>query len=63
MGFSRVWVYREPWEKYLVHFAREAAARGVGTVADMALLSRADYEIQWNQYCREYFSGVHETDA
>lgn len=38
-------------------FVREAERRGIRSPKDLVLLSHDQYEVLWNQYCDEVFSG------
>jgi len=40
---------------YIKAFAMEARRRGVFGVKDMKKLSHAQYDVQWNQFCNDFF--------
>lgn len=44
----------------LLAFANEAARRGVHTPADMTLLSHAEYEVRWNQFCDDFMTRLEQ---
>lgn len=54
-GWASVRAVIETADPYIFDFAAEAKKRGIHTPADMALISHAEYEVKWHQYCDNYF--------
>lgn len=41
---------------YISGFVEEARKRGIYTPYDIQIISQKEYEIQWNQFCDDYFA-------
>lgn len=54
-GWASVRAVTETADAYIFAFAAEAERRGIRTPADMALVSHAEYEVKWHQYCDDFF--------
>lgn len=57
MGWTSIRAVEETSGDYIYGFVEEAQKRGIHSPYDMTLLSHADYEIKWNQFCDDYFAG------
>lgn len=55
-GWQSVRAVHDTADDVLFAFAEEAAGRGVHTPADMTLLSHAEYEVRWNQFCDDFMA-------
>lgn len=55
-GWQSVRAVHDTADDVLLAFAEEAAGRGVHTPADMTLLSHAEYEVRWNQFCDDFMA-------
>ncbi len=58
LGYPRVYVYLSPYDDTIFHFVEEAIRRGITSVADMELVSDADYRRKWDQFCDDLFAGL-----
>ena len=59
-GWQSVLAVHDTADDVLLSFAKEASRRGVHTPADMTLLSHAEYEVRWNQFCDTFMAGLEE---
>lgn len=55
-GFTYVNAVIADVEDWVWDFVREANARNIYKVSDMTLLPHDEYEIKWNQFCRDFFA-------
>lgn len=55
-GFAYVKAVIVDEEDWVWDFVREANARNIYKVSDMTLLPHDEYEIKWNQFCRDFFA-------
>lgn len=55
-GFAYVKAVIVDVEDWVWDFVREANARNIYKVSDMTLLPHDEYEIKWNQFCRDFFA-------
>ena len=55
-GFTAVGGFLTEGDDWVYAFAAEANRRGIHSVFDMTELSRQAYEIQWVQFCDQFFS-------
>lgn len=55
-GFAYVKAVIVDDEDWVWDFVREANARNIYKVSDMTLLPHDEYEIKWNQFCRDFFA-------
>lgn len=55
-GFAYVNAVIVSAEDWVWDFVKEANARNIYKVSDMALLPHAEYEIKWNQFCKDFFA-------
>ncbi len=55
-GWTHVRAMVEDADDSIHAFVDEAQRRGILTPADMTLLPHAAYEIQWNQFCDDFFA-------
>ena len=60
-GWAHVCAVTETSDEYIHAFVAEAQQRGIRTPEDMALLSHAEYEVQWNQFCDDFFAQMEVT--
>lgn len=57
MGWTNIRAVEETSGDYIYGFVEEAQKRGIHSPYDMKLLSHADYDVKWNQFCDAYFAG------
>ncbi len=55
-GWDRVRAVTEPADESIFDFVAQAQRRNIHTPADMTRLSHAEYDVQWNRFCDDYFS-------
>lgn len=55
-GFAYVNAVIVSAEDWVWDFVKEVNARNIYKVSDMALLPHAEYEIKWNQFCKDFFA-------
>lgn len=54
-GISTVLVYESQADAYIFDFVQEAKSRQIESISDMSVLSHADYQSKWIDYCTDYF--------
>lgn len=54
-GFSKVKGFYTKYDSYIQEFVKEARKRKILTPYDLQLLSKEQYELQWNKYCDDFF--------
>lgn len=59
-GWQGVRAVHDTADDVLLAFAAEAARRGVHTPTDMTLLSHAEYEVRWNQFCDDFMARLEQ---
>lgn len=58
-GFRSVRAVTSEADDWVWDFVQEAQRRQIFQPKDMILLSHNQYDLQWNQYCDEFFAGKH----
>ena len=61
-GYTNVQVYIDidDLSNYIPHFVNEARKRGIYNVADMPIISEADYAEKWHKYCSDFFDNANK---
>ncbi|KYP16964.1 hypothetical protein [Streptococcus parauberis] len=54
-GISTVLVYESQADAYIFDFVQETKSRQIESISDMSVLSHADYQSKWIDYCTDYF--------
>lgn len=54
-GISTVKVYENQADAYIFDFVQKAKSRQIESISDMSVLSHADYQSKWIDYCTDYF--------
>lgn len=62
-GISHAMGYLTPPGDYIEAFVQEAKARMVFSPYDLKALSHADYQVQWDKFCDDFFSRVNEKES
>ena len=62
-GWTHVRAVTEEADDTIHAFVAEAQRRGIHTPADMALLPHGEYEVQWNQFCDDFFARLEVTSC
>lgn len=60
-GFTAVKGFLAESDDWVYAFVAEANRRGIHSVFDMTELSHQAYEIQWNQFCDQFFAALWDT--
>lgn len=55
-GWTTVRAVEVPSDNYIYGFVEEAVRRGIHTPNDLQLVSHEEYEINWNQFCDDFFA-------
>jgi hypothetical protein len=62
-GISHAMGYLTPPGDYIETFVQEAKARMVFSPYDLKALSHADYQVQWDKFCDDFFSRADEKES
>ena len=57
MGWRYVRAVEEVSGDYIYGFVEEASKRNVFTPYDLPMIPHEEYEIRWNKFCDDFFSG------
>lgn len=55
-GIPTVNVYESQADAYISDFVQEAKSRQIESISDVSVLSHADYQSNWIDYCTDYFN-------
>ncbi|KHD46680.1 hypothetical protein ACVRZD_00475 [Streptococcus hongkongensis] len=55
-GIQDVYIYDSQADAYIFDFVQEAKKRQIESISDMSVLSHAEYQTKWIDYCNHYFN-------